>query len=54
MRKKNFAYALNHLRTFKVLRKNNTRTHSPQQNKKAMLTAATYFKVSPPVRLQGQ
>ena len=28
--------------------------HSPQQNKKAVLTTAVYFKVSTPLRSQGQ
>ena len=32
--------------------KNNPRTHSPQQNKKAVLTTAVYFKVTTPVRSQ--
>ena len=34
--------------------KNNLPTYSPQQNKKAMLTTAGYFKVSTPVRSQRQ
>ena len=36
------------------MHKNNSRTHSPQQNKKAALTTAAYFKISTPVRSQGQ
>ena len=32
--------------------KNYPRTHSPKQNKKTVLTAAAYFKVSTPVRSQ--
>ena len=31
------------------MHKNNPRTHSPQQNKKAVLTTAAYFEVSTPV-----
>ena len=53
MWKKKFAYVLNYLKTFKAV-KNNPRTHSPQQNIKAVLTTAAYFKVSTPVRSQGQ
>ena len=37
---------LKFLKTFKALNKNNPRTHSPQQNKKAVLTTGAYFKVS--------
>ena len=51
---KEFGSILNYLKTFKAEHKNHPRTHSPQQNKKAVLTAAAYFKVSSPVRLQGQ
>ena len=40
MWKKKFVYILNYLKTFKVVHKNNPRTHSPQQNKKAVLTTA--------------
>ena len=36
------------------MQKNNPRTHSPQQYKKAVLAAAAYFKTSTPVRSQGQ
>ena len=34
--------------------KNNPRTHSPQQNKKAVLTTAAYCKVCTPARSQRQ
>ena len=34
--------------------KNNPKPHSPQQNKKAVLTAAAYFKVSTLVKSQRQ
>ena len=44
---------LNYL-TFKVVPKNNPWSYSLQQNKKAGLTAAVYFKVSSPVKSQGQ
>ena len=54
MWKKKFVYVLNYLKTFKAVHKNNPRTHSPQQNKKAVLTIAAYFKVSTPVKSQGQ
>ena len=37
---------------FSAAPKNNPRTHSPQQNKKAVLTTAAYFKVTTPVRSQ--
>ena len=50
MSKKKFVYVLNYLKTFKAVPKNNPRTHSSQQNKKAVLTAAAHFKVSTPVR----
>ena len=39
---------------FKVVPKSNPRTHSPQQNKKAVLMTAAHFKVSTPVRSQKQ
>ena len=45
---------LNYLKVFKAVHKNNPRTHSPQQNKKAVLTAAAYFKISTPVPSQIQ
>ena len=53
MRKKEFVYVLNYLKSFKAVRKNNPRTHSLQQNKKAVLMAAAYFKVSIPVTGAG-
>ena len=31
------------------MHKNNSRTHSPEQNKKAVLMTVAYFKVSTPV-----
>ena len=37
---------LKFLKTFKAVLKNNLQTQSPQQNKKDVLTAAAYFKVS--------
>ena len=39
-------FVLNYLKIFKVVHKNNPRTHSPQQNKKAMLTTAVYIHIS--------
>ena len=39
---------------FKAVYKNNPRTHSLQQNKKALLTPAAYFEVSTQVSLQRQ
>ena len=54
MWKKKFVYVLNYLETFKAVHKNNPWTRSPQQNKKAMLMIAAYFKVSTPITLQGQ
>ena len=53
---KKFAYVLNCLKNFKAVPQDNPRTHSLQQNKKAVLTAAAYFKlkVSTPVRSQRQ
>ena len=39
---------------FKTVHKNNPRTHSPQQNKKVVLTTAAYFKVSTLVMSQRQ
>ena len=47
-------HVLNYSKIFQVVHKHNPRTHSPQQNKKAALMAAVYFKVSTPVRLQRQ
>ena len=54
MWKKKFFYVLNYLKTFKAVSKNNPRVHSLQQNKKAVLKTAAYFKVPTPVRLQEQ
>ena len=54
MWKKKFAYVLNYLKTFKAEQKNNPWTHSLQQDKKAMLRKAAYFKFSGPVRSQRQ
>ena len=55
MWKKKFFYVSNYLKTFKAVHKNNPQKHSPQQNKKkVVLTTAAYFKVSTPVRSQGQ
>ena len=54
MWKKKFVYVLNYAKTFNAVHKNNPRTHSPQQNKKAVLTTAAYLKVSIPVKSQGQ
>ena len=45
MWKKKFVFEI-----FKAVHKNNPRTHSPQQNKKALLTAAAYFKIFTPAR----
>ena len=39
---------------FKAVPKNNPMSHSPQQNKKAVLTTGVYFKVSTPIRSQRQ
>ena len=54
MWKKKFVYFLNYLKIFKAVHKNNPRTHLPQQNKKAVPTAATYFNVFATVMSQGQ
>ena len=35
---------------FKEVHKNKSQTHSPQQNKKTVLTAAAYFKVPTSIR----
>ena len=51
--KKNFV-CFKLLKNFRAVPKYNPRTHSPQQNKKAVLTTAAYFKVSTPVRSQRQ
>ena len=47
---KNFVYILNYLKILKAVLKNNLRTHSLKQNKKAVLTTAAYFEVSTPSR----
>ena len=39
---------------YKAVPKSNPRAHSPQQNEKAVMTTAAYFKVSTPVRSQRQ
>ena len=54
MWKKKFVYVLSYLRAFEAVHKSKPRTHSPQQNKKAVLTTASYFKVSIPLRSEGQ
>ena len=54
MWKENFVYILDYLKTFKAVRKNNSWTHSPQQNKKTVLMTTAYLKVSTSVRSQGQ
>ena len=54
MWKEKFVYVLDYLKTFKAVHKNNPLTHSSQQNKKAVLTTAAYFKVSSSVMPQGQ
>ena len=53
MWKKKFVCVLIYLHIFKAVHKNYRRTHSPQQNKKAVLTTATYSKVSTPVQSQA-
>ena len=45
MWKKKFVYVSRYLKTFKAVQKNNPRTHSLQQNKKAVLKTAGYFNV---------
>ena len=59
MLSQNFVYVLNYFTIhyftiYKAAHKNNPRAHSPQQNKKAVLTTAAFFKVSAPVRSQRQ
>ena len=54
MSNKKFFSVLNYLKLFKAVHKKNSRTHSPQQNKKAVLSTAAYFKVSTPVRSHRQ
>ena len=53
MRKKKFVYVLSYVKTFKAVQKNNPHTHYLQQNKKAVLTTATYSKAPTPVKSQG-
>ena len=53
MWKKKLVYVLNYLKTFKALHKNNPRTNSPQQNKKAVLMTTAYFKVPTLVKVAG-
>ena len=45
MWKKKFVYVSRYLKTFKAVRNNNPRTHSLQQNKRAVLKTARYFNV---------
>ena len=50
-----FVYVLNYLNIFNAVPQNSPRMHSPQQNKKAVLTSAAYFSiVSTLVRSQRQ
>ena len=49
-----FIYVLNYLNWFKTVPKNNARTHSSQQNKKALLTTAAFFQVSTLIMWQKQ
>ena len=51
---KKFVYILNYFTTHKAALKRNPRTQSKQQNKKAVLATAAYFKVSTPVMSQKQ
>ena len=52
--KKRFVYVLYYFAIHKAADKNSSQTHSPQRNKKVMLTTAAYSKVFTPVRLYGQ
>ena len=45
-----FVYTLNYPKINKRAHKNKPGTHSPQQNKKAVLTTTANYKVSTPVR----
>ena len=45
-----FVYTLNDPKINKRAHKNKPGTHSPQQNKKAVLTTTANYKVSTPVR----
>ena len=51
---KKSVYVLNYLKIFKAKHQNNPQILSPQENKKAVLTAAIYFKVSTLVQSQRQ
>ena len=51
---KKFVYVLSYLNIFKAESENNPWTHSPQQNKKAVLVAAACFKAFALVRSQRQ
>ena len=44
MLNKKFIYVLNYLKIFKAVLKDNPRTHSLQQNNKAVLTRAAFFR----------
>ena len=50
MGNRKFVYVLNYSKAFKAMHKNNPRRHLLQQNKKAVLTTAAYFKDSTPAR----
>ena len=54
MLSKIFVYVLDFFEFNNPAHKNNPHTNSPQQNKKAVLKAAAYFKVSNLVRSQSQ
>ena len=51
---KKFVYVLNYLKILRQCPKNNTRTHSPRHNKRAVLMTSAYFKVSTPVGSKRQ
>ena len=48
------SYVLNYLKFFEAGHKNNSRTHSLQQKKKAVLTTVAYFGASTPMRSRRQ
>ena len=54
MLNKNFVYLLDYFQFNIAVNKNSPRTNSLQQNKKAVVKTAAYFKVSNPVRSQWQ
>ena len=54
MWKNKFVYVFTYLKTNKAMNTKNPRTHSPQQNKKTVLTTAAYFEDSTPVSSQEQ